>query len=107
MLAAFVAAVSIMFVNLLFVTNAFLVRTYSLLSLIAARNITFVVTFRPLAVSREPAEELLHRLRVLEKRDAFVVIADTLEIGPIQFAPLVRSDIRVRCSLAVLTSRPF
>ena len=54
---------------------------------------------------REPAEELLHRLRVLEKRDAFVVIADTLEIGPIQFAPLVRGDIRVRFSLAVLASR--
>ena len=44
---------------------------------------------------RDSAEELLYRLRVLEKRDAFVVIADTLGLGPIDFAPRVRGDIRV------------
>jgi hypothetical protein len=44
---------------------------------------------------RDSAEELLYRLRVLEKRDAFVVIADTLGLGPIDFALRVRGDIRV------------
>ena len=48
-----------------------------------------------LLAGREPAEELLYRLRVLKDRDSFLKIVDSLGLGPIDFAEHVRKHIRV------------
>ena len=46
-------------------------------------------------ISREPADELLYRLKETEKVALFVKTVDTLGLGPIDFATHVRKHIRV------------
>ena len=46
---------------------------------------------------REPAEELLYRLRELEE-DSFLKTVHSLGLGPIDFAEHVRKNIRVSAS---------
>ena len=48
-----------------------------------------------LVLSREPADELLYRLRVTEVRAAWEKTVDDLGLGPIDFAPHVRKHIQV------------
>ena len=45
---------------------------------------------------REPADELLYRLRVTEPRATFMKTVDLLGMGPIEFATRVRKHMRVR-----------
>ena len=57
----------------------------------------------PSTAIREPADELLYRLRVTEVRATFVKTVDTLGLGPIDFAPHVRKHIRVSVQLQTIS----
>ena len=54
---------------------------------------------------RASAEDLLHELRVVEDRGAFVVTADQLGLTPLDFTPLVRANKKVGQPVLLLLDR--
>ena len=56
----------------------------------------FYKRFLIIVINREPADELLYRLRVTEPRATFMKTVDLLGMGPIEFATRVRKHMRVR-----------
>ena len=67
--------------------------------------VIFLFYYDPSTAIREPADELLYRLRVTEPRAKFVKTVDTLGLGPIDFAPHVRKHIRVSVQLEIISRR--